>query len=103
MSRTGRLHLTRERADGRPARVTSVELFFDLVFVFGITQLSHTLLHHLTPGGAVQTLLLLFAVWWVWIYTSWATNWLDPDTTPVRLLLFILMLAALVLSASIPQ
>jgi low temperature requirement protein LtrA len=42
------------------------------------------------------------AVWWVWIFTSWWTNWLDPDRTPVRLMLFALMLAGLVLSTSIP-
>jgi low temperature requirement protein LtrA len=43
------------------------------------------------------------AVWWVWIYTSWATNWLDPDKTAVRLMLFVSMLAGLVLSTSIPH
>ena len=84
-------------------RVTFVELFFDLVFVFAVTQLSHSLLAHFTPLGALQTALLLMAVWWVWIYTSWATNWLDPGRTPVRLMLFALMLAGLVLSASIPE
>jgi low temperature requirement protein LtrA len=96
-------HLLRERAHDKAARVTSVELFFDLVFVFAITQLSHALLHHLTVRGAAETLLLLLAVWWVWIYTSWATNWLNPDRTLVRLLLFLLMLGGLVLSASIPK
>jgi low temperature requirement protein LtrA len=96
-------HLLRERTQDKAARVTAVELFFDLVFVFAITQLSHALLHHLTVIGAVQTLLLLLAVWWVWIYTAWATNWLDPDKAPVRLVLFLLMLAGLVLSASIPK
>lgn len=84
-------------------RVTFVELFFDLVFVFAITQLSHTLLEHFTPTGAAQTALLLFAVWWVWVYTSWCTNWLDPDRTAVRLMLFTLMLAGLVLSTSLPK
>jgi low temperature requirement protein LtrA len=84
-------------------RVTFVELFFDLVFVFAITQLSHSLLEHLSPIGVVETALLLMAVWWVWIYTSWVTNWLDPDTTPVRLMLFALMLAGLLLSTSLPQ
>jgi low temperature requirement protein LtrA len=83
--------------------VTSVELFFDLVFVFAVTQLSHLLLAHLDFAGAIQTALLLMAVWWVWVYTSWVTNWLDPDKTPVRLVLFALMLAGLVLSASIPK
>ena len=86
----------------RHARVTNAELFFDLVFVFAVTQLSHTLLHHFTPLGAVQVTLLFLAVWWVWVYTTWVTNWLDPDQTPVRILLFLLMLGGLVLSTSIP-
>jgi low temperature requirement protein LtrA len=85
------------------ARVTYVELFFDLVFVFAVTQLSHTLLEHLSLAGALQTLLLLFAVWWVWMYTCWFTNWVDPDHTAVRVMLFALMLAGLLLSASIPN
>ena len=84
-------------------RVTFVELFFDLVFVFAVTQLSHGLLEHLTLLGALQTGLLMMAVWWAWIDTTWITNWLDPERPPVRLLLFALMLAGLVLSASIPK
>ena len=51
----------------------------------------------------MHTLALLFAVWWIWIYTAWVTNWLDPERTSVRLMLFVLMLAGLVLSASIPE
>jgi low temperature requirement protein LtrA len=78
-------------------------LFFDLVFVFAVTQLSHGLLEHLTPLGALQTAILLLAVWWTWIDTAWITNWLDPDKPAVRVLLFALMLAGLVLSASIPK
>lgn len=84
-------------------KVAFVELFFDLVFVFAITQLSHWLLKHFTPAGIGQTTLLFMAVWWVWIYTSWVTNWLDPQKTLVRLMLFALMLAGLVLSTSIPD
>jgi len=85
------------------SRVTNAELFFDLVFVFAITQLSHALLHHFTPLGALQVALLFLAVWWVWVYTTWVTNWLDPEQTPVRILLFLLMLGGLVLSTTIPQ
>src|SRR6478752_7547479 len=85
------------------SRVSYAELFFDLVFVFAVTQLSHTLLHHFTPLGAVQVTLLFLAVWWVWVYTTWVTNWLDPERTPVRILLFLLMLGGLVLSTSIPK
>jgi low temperature requirement protein LtrA len=84
-------------------RVTFVELFFDLVFVFAVTQLSHGLLHNLTTLGAVETTLLMLAVWWAWIDTAWITNWLDPDKPAVRLLLFALMLAGLVMSAAIPK
>src|ERR1700686_3238809 len=85
------------------SRVTYAELLFDLVFVFAVTQISHTLLGRFTPLGAAQTTLLLLAVWWVWVYTSWITNWLNPELTPVRILLFLLMLGGLVLSTSIPQ
>jgi low temperature requirement protein LtrA len=85
------------------SRVTYAELFFDLVFVFAITQISHTLLAHFTLLGALQVTLLFLAVWWVWVFTSWITNWLDPEKTPVRLLLFAMMLGGLVLSTSIPK
>jgi low temperature requirement protein LtrA len=85
------------------SRVTYAELFFDLVFVFAVTQISHTLLGRFTPLGALQTTLLFLAVWWVWVYTSWITNWLNPELTPVRVLLFLLMLGGLVLSTSIPR
>jgi low temperature requirement protein LtrA len=87
----------------RPSRVTNAELFFDLVFVYAVTQLSHMLLGRFTALGAVQVTLLFLAVWWVWVYTTWVTNWLDPEQTPVRLLLFLLMLGGLVLSMSIPS
>jgi low temperature requirement protein LtrA len=95
--------LLRTRRDHEHGRVTYVELFFDLVFVFAVTQLSHNLIAHFSMLGLVETTLLFMAVWWVWIYTSWVTNWLDPDCTPVRLMLFTLMLAGLVLSTSIPK
>ena len=95
--------LYRQTAPHQHSRVTYAELFFDLVFVFAVTQISHTLLGRLTPLGLAQTTLLFLAVWWVWVYTSWITNWLNPDLTPVRILLFLLMLGGLVLSTSIPQ
>lgn len=95
--------LYRIHAPHQHSRVTYAELFFDLVFVFAITQISHTLLAHFTPLGVLQTTLLFLAVWWVWVFTSWITNWLDPEKTPVRILLFALMLGGLVISTSIPQ
>jgi low temperature requirement protein LtrA len=94
------LNLVRERAGGE--RVTNVELFFDLVFVFAVTQLSHYLLAHQDLSGALHTALLLAMVWLLWVYTTWVTNWLDPERLPVRLLLLGLMLASLILSAALP-
>jgi low temperature requirement protein LtrA len=85
------------------ARVTYVELFFDLVFVFAVTQLSHSLVGHLTLDGALRTAFLLEAVWCVWVYTCWFTNWMDPEKPSVRMLLFALMLAGLMMSAAIPD
>ncbi len=64
---------------------------------------ARSLLAHLDALGALRTGLLMAAVWWVWIYTSWCTNWLDPERAPVRAALFALMLAGLVMSASIPK
>jgi Bacterial low temperature requirement A protein (LtrA) len=57
------------------------------VYVFAVTQLSHYLLRHPTVTGALQAGLLLVMVWLIWVYTTWVTNWLDPDLMAVRLLL----------------
>jgi len=87
---------------GHEAKVSFAELFFDLVYVFAVTQLSHHLLGELNLLGALQTLLLWFAVWLGWQYTCWVTNWFDPERLPVRTLLFALMLLALPMAAAIP-
>lgn len=95
--------LRRIRQEHEHHRVTFIELFFDLVFVFAITQLSHSLLKHLTPMGALEAGLLFLAVWWVWIFTCWITNWMDPEQPVVRLLLLALMLAGLLMTTSLPE
>ena len=95
--------LLRERKPDEQHRVTTVELFFDLVFVFAITQISHSLLANFTPLGLLQASILMLAVWWVWVFTSWITNWLDPERTSVRIMLFALMVLGLLLSTSIPK
>jgi low temperature requirement protein LtrA len=92
----------RVRVDGEQ-RVTNVELFFDLVYVFAITQLTRFLVDNLNWQGALHALLLLFAVWWAWIYTAWVTNWLHPDARTVRVALLGVMLASLVVSATLPD
>ncbi|HZO47109.1 MAG TPA: low temperature requirement protein A [Xanthobacteraceae bacterium] len=97
-----RINLLRVRRGHDHHPVTYIELFFDLVFVFAVTQLSHGLLKHFTVLGLVQTALLTFGIWWIWVFTAWITNWLDPDRPAVRLMLVGLMLAGLVLACAIP-
>ena len=94
--------LLRARGGGEQ-RVTPLELFFDLVYVFAVTQLSHLLLEHLTLRGVLETVMLLLVVWGVWVDTTWFTNWFDPDRLAVRLVLVAVMLASLLMSVAIPE
>ena len=74
----------RKGGAGEAQRATALELFYDLVFVFAVTQVSHLLLAHLTWEGAGQAAIILLAVWWSWNYTTWVTNELDPESPVVR-------------------
>jgi len=85
------------------AEVTNIELFFDLVYVFAVTQLSDLLGAEHSADGAVQTAVLLAMVWQVWVYTTWAVNYLDPNRAPARAMLVALMLGSLVLAAGLPD
>jgi low temperature requirement protein LtrA len=93
----------RRRDHGQEQRATTLELFYDLVFVFAITQVSHLLLDDLSWQGAGRAAMALLVVWWAWNYTTWVTNELDPDSIVVRLVLIVLMLASLVLAVAIPH
>src|ERR687893_467216 len=94
---------SRRRTEGEGQRATTLELFYDLVFVFAITQISHLLLEHLTLAGAGQSVFVLLVVWWSWNYTTWVTNELDTESILVRLLLIALMLASLLMAVEIPD
>ncbi len=87
----------------RRSEVAPIELFFDLVYVFAIIQISHTLLARLDWVGAAQVAVLFGAVWWAWNYSAWAMNWLDPRSGLVRVLNGLLMLAALGMSLGLPH
>jgi low temperature requirement protein LtrA len=93
----------RQTGPGEEQRATMLELFYDLVFVFAITQVSHLLLDNLSWAGAGHAALALLVVWWAWNYTTWVTNELDPDSTVVRLLLIAIMLASLLMAVAIPE
>jgi low temperature requirement protein LtrA len=87
----------------REERVTPLELFFDLVFVFAITQVTTLLSHSPTWGGLLRALLLLAMLWWAWSAYAWLTNALDPEEGAVRLAMFAAVGAMLVASLAAPN
>ena len=92
-------HPLLRKRETETATVSYSELLFDLIYVFSVTQLSHYLLHNLTWEGLLKETILWFAVWMLWQHTIWVTNWFNPDTRPIRILLFISMLVGLVMAA----
>lgn len=83
--------------------VTPLELFFDLVYVFTVSQLALNLLEHVDARGMAETLVLTLAVMYAWFMTVWTSNWLDVDRQPVRLMLLGVMFASLLMSTSVSE
>jgi low temperature requirement protein LtrA len=83
-------------------RVTPLELFFDLVFVFALTQVTGLLADDPSWTGLGRGLLMLAALWWAWAAYAWLTNTIDPDETVARLTVFAAMAAMLVASLAVP-
>ncbi len=83
--------------------VTPLELFFDLVFVFAMSQLSHHLLEHLSWRGIAETLVMLLAVFTVWSYTSWEATMNPVDKPRTRRMLLAVMLLGLFMNASVTR
>lgn len=101
-SKASRQHWLR-KDDHESTKASFPELFFDLVFVFALIQLSQTLTADFTFGIAFDALIFIFALWWVWIHTTWVTNLLDAEIVPVRLLLFGMMFLGIVLAIALPK
>jgi low temperature requirement protein LtrA len=90
-------HLEREQ------RVTPLELFFDLVFVFGLTQVTTVLSHNPTWTGLAHGLLLLGALWWAWASYAWLTNLADPNDELVWGTMLLSMAAMFVAALAVPS
>ena len=84
-------------------RVTPLELFFDLIFVFAITQVTGLVVANPTWGGLAQGLLVLGVLWWAWAAYAWLTNTIDPEEGAVRLAMFGAMGAMLIASLAVPD
>lgn len=98
-----RRNVLRPSGSPRADRVTYVELFFDLVFVFALTQLSAYLYDNQTPLGALEGTIMICALWWAWVSTTWVTNWLDPVKLPVRGAVVALAFVSFVMSVAIAE
>ncbi len=81
--------------------VTPIELFFDLVYVFTVSQLSLHLFENVSVRGMVETLVLTLAAMYAWFMTVWTSNWLDVERRQVQLVLLGLTFASLLMSTSI--
>ncbi|WP_344683142.1 low temperature requirement protein A [Saccharopolyspora taberi] len=82
--------------------MTTIELFFDLVFVFVITQVTHHIESHPGWEGLLHALLPLTVVWWMFLGFSWLTNAVRPDATVIRLLLILAMMAFFIMGLDLP-
>ena len=96
-------HYWLRKDDKQATKANFPELFFDLVFVFAFIQLSETLAADFSLGIAAEALIFIFALWWVWIHTTWVTNLLDAEIEPVRILLFGLMFLGVILAIALPR
>ncbi|MDH6465809.1 low temperature requirement protein A [Micromonospora sp. A200] len=86
-----------------PREATFLELFFDLAFVFALTQLSFGLIQNLTWRGAFQTLLLLLAVWWIWSDTALLTDVYSPQRSVVQVLVTVSMVGTVLVAVALPE
>jgi low temperature requirement protein LtrA len=86
-----------------PQSVTFVELFFDLVFVFAVTQLTKTTAEHLDPAGIGRSLTLFWLVWWAWTQFTWTLNPADTEHPAVRAWTLAATGAAFAMAASVPR
>ena len=104
MSTVGDARTGTENGDSFEQRVTPVELFFDLVFVFALTQVTGFLTDHLTWIGMSQGAAMLAALWWAWVGYSWLTNAVPAEEViPARLVILVAMAAMLVASLAVPD
>jgi low temperature requirement protein LtrA len=95
--------LSLEAAPDRAVRVSTLELFFDLVFVFTITQLTGVLVGGHGAPGVAQVVVMLLLIWWMYDGYAWLTNSIATDRVRVRLLLIGGMGGFLVIALAIPN
>jgi low temperature requirement protein LtrA len=101
--RLGRVTVQARGMAGAEERVTPLELFFDLIFVFAITQVTGFVVEDPTWAGLAKGLLVLGVLWWAWAAYAWLTNTINPEEGAVRIAMFAAMGAMLVASLAVPD
>lgn len=89
--------------DAEAGKPTFPELFFDLVFVFALIQLSHTLVKDFGSTAMLEAGVIILALWWLWVQITWLTNMLNTEAGPVRLFLFFMMFTGVLLAIALPK
>src|SRR5215212_9604566 len=84
-------------------RVTALELFFDLIFVFALTQVTGLVSASPSWEGLAQGVLVLGMLWWAWTAYAWLTNTVNPDEGQVRLAMFVAMGSMFIASLAVPH
>ncbi|MEV4812176.1 low temperature requirement protein A [Micromonospora avicenniae] len=85
-----------------PRQLSAYELFFDLAMIFALTQVSQRMLADISVGNIAESMVLLAAVYWIWIATAWSTDWFNPDDPRLQRLIIVVMFAGLLMAAAVP-
>ena len=88
---------------GTDRNASTLELFFDLVYVFAITQVVSFVHHEPSALGLAKAAFLLLLLWWTWSIYTWTTNWTGTDSAPIKLFLLATMGTTLVMATSVPD
>lgn len=99
--RAGPERLLRRQAHSQQA--SFLELFFDLAFIVSFALLSRRLVDDLDWYNAGQTVVLLAAMWWIWVATAWSTDWFNPNHPVIRALVLGVMFVGLLSAAAVPD
>ncbi|GAB3937400.1 hypothetical protein GCM10027614_15560 [Micromonospora vulcania] len=91
------------RRQESPKQPAFLELFFDLVYVFAITQVTHLLVRNISWRSAFEAFVLFLALWWIWVLTAWLTDQFDPQHFLVQFHVILVMLAILLMAIMVPH
>jgi low temperature requirement protein LtrA len=95
--------ITEPTSEEGERKTSYLELFFDLVFVFAITQVTSLILEDTSPAGFARAALVLALVWWAWSAYAWMTNAIDIENVVTRLIVLAAMVAAFFMALAVPD